>query len=105
MPANHSEILAKIQGEGKREKRYIKVAQREAFESKQAVLTNEQKEEVPSVLVMPHDEDGGERRGRNNKFLARTHGQVRGDPLYYWTRQDQLETRAGRTQSRRSRLA
>jgi hypothetical protein len=45
-----------MQGEEKREKRYIKVAQRQAFESKQAVLMNELKEEALSVLVMPHDE-------------------------------------------------
>jgi hypothetical protein len=39
------------------------------------------------------------------RFLLVLHGQVRGDTLHYWTRQDQLETRAGRTKSQRSRLA
>src|SRR5437868_648379 len=47
----------------------------------------------------------GKRRERNNKFPTRTHGQVRGDTQLCWTRPDQLETRAGRTKSRRSRLA
>ena len=40
-----------------------------------------------------------------HKIPTRTHGQVRGDTQHCWTRQDQLETRAGRTKSRRSRLA
>jgi hypothetical protein len=48
---------------------------------------------------------GSERRERNNKFPTRTHGQPRGDTQLCWTRQDQLETRAGCTKSRRSHLA
>src|SRR5207244_7202788 len=49
---------------------------------------------------------GRERRGRNDKFPARTHGSdARGPTQLCWTRQDQLETRAWCTKSRRSRLA
>lgn len=47
---------------------------------------------------------GSERRVGKHKFPTRTHGKPRGDTQFYWTRRDQLETRAGRTKTRRSLL-
>ncbi len=102
-------FLRKFGEREKREKRYKKVAQGPASESEQAVLTNEENEEVTSALVCHTTrttyDGGGKRRERNNKIPTRTHGQVRGDTQHCWTRQDQLETRACCTKSRRSRLA
>ena len=104
-----SGFLRKFGEREKREKRHRKVAQRQASESKQAVLPNELNEEVTSFWVFrttrTMQEGGGKRRERNNKIPTRTHGQVRGDTQHCWTRQDQLETRARCTKSRRSRLA
>ena len=48
----------KILEEGKRAKRAKKVAQRQAFESKQAVLANELNEEATSLVGVPHDKHG-----------------------------------------------
>jgi uncharacterized membrane-anchored protein len=46
------------------------------------------------ILSEDHGRDGGERRGRTLRVPARPHGATRGDTQLYWTRQDQLETRA-----------
>jgi len=104
-----SEFLRKFGEREKRETRHKKVAQRPAFESEQAVWANKVIEEVTSVLGVPHNEDDAPWRWQEarmeHKIPTRTHGQVRGDTQHCWTRQDQLETRACCTKSRRSRLA
>src|SRR5713226_701119 len=64
-------FLRKFGEREKREKRYKKVAQGPASESEQAVLTNEEDEEVTSAQVCHTTrttyDGGGKRRERNNR--------------------------------------